>query len=101
MMDTERSYSRKEVEALLALQEQIKKLNRLKVNGIRLILKYGEKVRSEPMYWLVGEEEFDEWLKNPAVAKQKIKETRDRIAEVEQLISLFKEKLGSLSPKAR
>ena len=53
------------------------------------------------LYQLVGKERFDEWLKNPSVAEEKIKETKDRIAEVEQLMSLLKAKLGSLSPKAR
>jgi hypothetical protein len=100
-----KSLSKKELQVQLKLLKKIKKSYRLDLESIDLVLEVSKKGGCEMvyplLYGLVGKERLNEWLRNPAVAKQKIKETRDRIAEVEQLISLFKEKLGSLSPKSR
>ncbi|MGA2735235.1 MAG: hypothetical protein ABSG35_21895 [Syntrophobacteraceae bacterium] len=100
-----KSLSKEEVEVQLKLLKKIKRSYRLDLESIHLALEASKKGGTEIvypiLYRLVGKESLDEWLKNPAVAKQKIKETKDLIAEVEQLISLLKAKLGSLSPKAR
>ena len=100
-----KSLSQEEVQIQLKLLKKIKGSYRLDLDSLHLALEVSKKGGCEIvyplLYRLVGKESLDEWLKNPAVAKQKIKETKDRIAEVEQLISLLKAKLGSLSPKAR
>jgi hypothetical protein len=100
-----KSLSQEEVQVQLKLLKKIKRSYRLDLESIHLTLEVGKKGVREIvyplLYRLLGKESLDEWLKNPALAKQKIKETKDRIAEVEQLISLLKAKLGSLSPKAR
>jgi len=100
-----KSLSQEEVQIQLKLVKKIKGSYRLDLGSLHLALEVGKKGGCEIayplLYRLVGKESLDEWLKNPAVAKQKIKETKDRIAEVERLISLLKAKLGSLSPKAR
>jgi len=99
------SLSEEEVQVQLKLLRKIKKSYRLDLESINLVLEVGRKGGCEIvyplLYGLVGKERLDEWLKKPAVAKQKIKETKDRIAEVEQLISLLKAKLGSPWPNAR
>ena len=98
-------YSKEEVKIQLKLLKKIKGSYRLDLESIHLALeaikKGGAEIVYPLLYRLVGKERFDEWIENPSVAEQKIKETKDRIAEVEQLISLLKAKLGSLSPKAR
>lgn len=100
-----KSLSKEEVQLQLKLLKKIKGSYRLDLESIHLALQVSKKGGCEIvyplLYRLVGKESLDEWLKNPALAKQKIKETKDRIAEVEQLISLLKAKLGSLSPKVR
>jgi len=100
-----KSLGKEEVQLQLKLLKKIKGSYRLDLESIHLALEVSKKGGCEIvyplLYRLVGKESLDEWLKNPAVAKQKIKETKDLIAEVEQLISLLKAKLGSLSPKAR
>ncbi len=100
-----KSLSKEEVQLQLKLVKKIKRSYRLDLESIHLALeaikKGGCEIVYPLMYRLVGKESLDEWLKNPAVARQKIKETQDRLAEVEQMISLLKAKLGSLSPKAR
>jgi hypothetical protein len=92
-----KSLSKEEVQVQLKLLGKIKKSYRLDLESIYLALKVSKKDGSEIvyplLYRLVEKESLDEWLKNPAVAKQKITETKDRIAEVEQLISLLKAKL--------
>ncbi len=99
------SLSKEEVQVQLKLLKKIKGSYRLDLQSIHLALeackKSGCEIVYPLLYRLVGKESLGEWLKNPAVAKQKIKETKDRIAEVDQLISLLKARLGSLSPKAR
>lgn len=100
-----KSLSKEELQVQLKLLKKIKKSYRLDLESIHLVLEVSKKGGCEMvyplLYGLVGKERLSEWLKNPAVAKQKIKETKDRIADVEQLISLLKAKLGSPSPKAR
>ncbi len=100
-----KSLSKEEVQLQLKLLRKIKGSYRLDLESIDLALeacaKGGCEIVYPLLYRLVGKESLDEWLKNPAAAKQKINETRDRIAEVEQLISLLKAKLGSLFPKVR
>ena len=100
-----KSLSKEEVQVQLKLLKKIKRSYRLDLESIHLALEVSKKGGCEIvyplLYRLVGKESLDEWLKKPAVVKQKIKETNDRIAEVEQLISLLKAKLGSLSPMAR
>ena len=99
------SLSKEEVQVQLKLLKKIKGSYRLDLDTIHLALEVGKKGGCEIvyplLYRLVGKESLDEWLKNPAVVEQKIKETKDRIAEVEELISVLKAKLGSLSPEAR
>ena len=100
-----KSLSQEEMQVQLKLLKKIKRSYRLDLESIHLALeackKGGCEIVYPLLYRLVGRESLDEWLKNPALAKQKIKETKDRIAEVEQLISLLKAKLGSLSPQSR
>jgi len=100
-----KSLSKEEVQLQLKLLKKIKGSYQLDLESIHLALeackKGGCEIVYPLLYRLVGKESLGEWLKNPEVAKQKIKETKDRIAEVEQLISLLKAKLGSLSPKVR
>ncbi len=92
-----KSLSQEEVQIQLKLLKKIKRSYRLDLESIHLALEVSKKGGCEfvypLLYRLVGKESLDEWLKNPAVVKQKIKETKDRIAEVEQLISLLKTKL--------
>src|SRR5271157_482055 len=99
------SLSKEEVQVQLKLLKKIKGSYRQDLESIHLALEVSKKGGCEIvyplLYRLVGKESLDEWLKKPAVAKQKIKETKERIAEVEQLIDLLTAKLGSLSPKAR
>jgi len=92
-----KSLGKEEVQVQLKLLKKIKGSYRLDLESIHLALEASKKCGCEIVYpllhRLVGKENLDEWLKNPLVAKQKIEETKDRIAEVEQLISLFKAKL--------
>ena len=100
-----KSLSQEEVQIQLKLLKKIKGSYRLDLDSLHMALEVSKKGGCEIvyplLYRLVGKESLDEWLKNPAVAKQKIQEKKDRIAEVEQLISLLKAKVGSLSPTAR
>ncbi len=94
LLESLKSLNKEEVLVRLKLLRKIKRSYRLDLESIHLALKISEAGVSEMvyplLYPLVGKESLDEWIKKPEVAKQKIKETKDRIAEVEQLISLLK-----------
>ena len=60
-----------EIEVLVKAHRILIKIDLQRVAAIRLILKHGEKFRCEVLYWLVGKEKFDGWLKIPRQPKRK------------------------------
>lgn len=82
-----------EIEVLVKAHRILIKIDLQRVAAIRLILKHGEKFRCEVLYWLVGKEKFDEWLRNPKTAKEEIKQTKERIASARREIACLEAQL--------
>jgi hypothetical protein len=61
--------------------------------AIRLILRYGETASSETMCWLLEKENVDEWRKNPELAEEEIKKSKDRVAKIDKEISALQDQL--------
>ena len=97
LLESLKSLDKEELLVQLNLLGKIKRSYRLDLESTNLALKICENGVSEVvcplLYPLIGKERLDEWIENPEVAKQKIKETKDLISEVQQLISLLKAQL--------
>jgi DNA helicase TIP49 (TBP-interacting protein) len=92
-MAEERSYSKEEIKAILQEKELMKKCELQRQGAIRLILRYGETGSIETMRWLLGKENVDEWRKNPELAEEEIKKSKDRVAEIDKEISAMQDQL--------
>ncbi len=48
---------------------------------------------SETMCWLLEKENIDEWRKNPELAEEEIKKSKDHVAEIDKEISALQDQL--------
>ena len=92
-MPEERSYSKEEIKAILQGKELMKERELQRQGAIRLILRYGETASSETMCWLLEKENIDEWLKNPELAEEEIKKSKDHVAKIDKEISALQDQL--------
>ena len=92
-MPEERSYSKEEIKAILQEKKLMKERELQRQGAIRLSLRYGETASSETMGWLLGEENVDEWRKNPELAEEEIKKSKDHVAEIDKEISALQDQL--------
>ncbi len=92
-MPEERSYSKEEIKAILQGKESVKERELQRQGAIRLILRYGETASSEIMCWLLEKENIDEWRKNPELAEEEIKKSKDHVAEIDKEISALQDQL--------
>ena len=92
-MPEERSYSKEEIKAILQEKELMKERELQRQGAIRLILRYGETASSETMCWLLEKENIDEWSKNPELAEEEIKKSKDHVAEIDKEISVLQDQL--------
>ncbi len=92
-MQEERSYSKEEIKAILQEKELMKERELQRQGAIRLILRYGETASSETIWWLLEKENVDEWRKNPELAEEEIKKSKDHVAEIDKEISALQDQL--------
>lgn len=90
-MPEERSYGKEEIKTILQEKELMKERELQRQGAIRLILRYGETVSSESTCWLLEKENVDEWRKNPELAEEEIKKSKDHVAEIDKEISALQE----------
>jgi hypothetical protein len=92
-MPEKRSYSREEIKAILQGKEAMKKGELRRQGAICLILRYGETGSIGTMRWLLGKNNVDEWRKNPELAEEVIKKSKDHVAEIDKEISALQDQL--------
>ena len=92
-MPEERSYSKEEIKSILQGKELMKERELQRQGAIRLILRYGETASSETMCWLLEKENIDKWRKNPELAEEEIKKSKDHVAEIDKQISALQDQL--------
>ena len=92
-MPEERLYIKEEIKAILQEKELMKERELQRQGAIRLILRYGETASAESTCWLLEKENVDGWRKNPELAEEEIKKSKDHVAEIDKEISALQDQL--------